>query len=160
MSKIEALVFFHILGAFLIVAGAGVGMASGLTMSRTDSVRVIRVFSGLSHRCESFVTLPGGLVTLITGVWLIADYPFFDLDEFWLWGSIVLWGVAVILGQGVQGTFLRRLHTRARSLEQQGVETSEELRLAAAAPVGAVTGMVLTVITIVFLYLMVARPGA
>lgn len=159
MSKIEVLVFLHILGALMLAGGAGVGMATGIGMSTTESVGAIRLLSSLAHRGELFVAIPGALLTLITGVWLIADYPFFEWDEFWLWGSIVLWVVASGIALGVQMPFVQGLHRQADQLEAEGVTHSAELREAAGAPTGKIGGMALTLLNVVFLYLMVFRPG-
>lgn len=159
MSKIELLVFFHILGAFLICGGAGVGMAAGMAMGRTTSVRAIGLLSITAHRAAFIVTLPGALLTLVTGSWLIADYRFFELDEFWLWSSYVLWVVSAGLDHGVLGPHLSRLHSMAKNLEQANTTDSEDLQKLANSPKSSITGMVLLVILIAFLGLMVFRPG-
>jgi hypothetical protein len=164
MDTFDWLIFFHILGVVLISAGAGIGMATGMAMPRTSSVRAIGAMSGLAARAEHFVTMPGALLTLITGTWFIVDdsgevFQQFDIGETWLWLSYVLWGIAVVLGEGVVARFHHDLHRRAVQLEREGVETSEELRAAAGAPVGSVTGMVLTVVLVLFLLLMVWQPG-
>jgi hypothetical protein len=158
MSKIEILVFFHVLGAFLICGGAGVGLAAGMAMGRTTSVRAISVLSVTAHRAAFVVTLPGSLLILLTGTWLIRDYRFFELEEFWLWSSYVLWVLSAGLDHGVLGPHLSRLHSMALGLEQEGVADSAELQSIANSPKAAITGMVLLVILVVFLGLMVFRP--
>ncbi len=72
----------------------------------------------------------------------------------------MLWFVATGLGTGVLGPFLRRIHERAAQLEADGVESSAELQAMASAPRGAITGNVLHLIILAFLYLMVFKPGA
>lgn len=164
MDKFDWLIFFHILGVVMIAAGAGVGMAAGMAMPRTNSVKTIKVLSGLAARAEHYVTSPGALLTLITGTWFIVDdsgefFQQFDLSETWLWLSYVLWVVAVVLGEGVVARFNHQLHRRAQALEAEGVDTSDELQAAAGAPIGSVTGMVLTLVLVLFLLLMVWQPG-
>ena len=158
MSKIEVLVFFHILGAFLICGGAGVGIAAGIAMGRTTSVRAIALLSNTAHRAAFVVTLPGSLLVLLTGSWLIADYRFFRMEQFWLWSSYVLWVVSALLDNGVLGPHLSRLHKTASSLEHEGTADSAELQALANSPQAAVTGMALLLILVVFLGLMVFRP--
>lgn len=158
------LIFLHILGVVLIAGGAGVGLATGIAMPRTDSVSSIGSMSLLAARAEHFATTPGALLTLITGTWLILDdtgapFQLFDIDETWLWLSYILWVVTAILGEGILARFNHQLHRRASELGMQGIESSEELRRAAASPVSSVTGSVLVVLTVVFLYLMVFQPG-
>lgn len=160
MSEFDVLVFCHILGVVVLAGGAGVGVATGIAMSRTDSVRSIATMSALAERSEHFVVLPGAILTLVTGTWLIADFESFEIGETWLWLSYCLWVVAVGLGEGVLAPFHRRLHQRAAALEAAGVERSAELEKAASARVGSLTGGVLTAVLLVFLYLMVFRPGS
>lgn len=164
MDKFDWLIFLHILGVVLISAGAGIGMATGVAMSRTSSVKVIGTMSRLAARSEHFVTMPGALLTLITGTWFIVDdsgefFQQFDLGETWLWISYILWGVAVVLGEGVLARFHHDLHRRAELLERDGVESSEDLQRAASSPVGSVTGIVLTIVLVAFVLLMVWQPG-
>lgn len=164
MDKFDLLVFFHILGVLLIAGGAGVGIATGIAMPRTTSVRTIGSMSALAARAEHFATTPGAVLTLITGTWFIVDdtgevFQQFDLGETWLWLSYIVWVIAVLLGEGVLARFDHSLHRQAAALEAQGVENSEELQAAANSPTSRVTGMVLTLLLLLFLYLMVFQPG-
>jgi uncharacterized membrane protein len=164
MNRFDWLLFFHILGVVLISAGAGIGMATGIAMPRTTSVKAIGTMSALAARAEHFVTTPGALLTLVTGTWFIVDdggevFQQFDIGETWLWVSYLLWLVAVVLGEGVVARFNHGLHHRAVELESEGIESSEELRAAAGSPIGSVTGMVLTVVLVAFLLLMIWQPG-
>jgi uncharacterized membrane protein len=158
VSKIDILRFFHILGAFLICGGAGVGIAAGIAMAQTTSVKAISLLSITSHRAAQFVTLPGSLLILATGTWLIADYPFFELEEFWLWSSYVLWVAAAALDHGVLGPGLTKLHAEAGRLNAQGVADSVELQTLAGDKRSRITGMVLLLLLVIFLALMVFRP--
>ena len=144
----------------VLAGGAGVGMASGIVMSRTDDVRTIGALSRVAERVEHFVTSPGALVTLVTGTWLLVDFDFFDVGQTWLWLAYVLWVVAVALGEGVLAPHNKRLHLEAEALARAGIERSAELQRAAASPRGTVTGLVLTLLLLVFVYLMVVKPGA
>lgn len=164
MSRFDVLMFFHILGVVLIAAGAGVGIATGIAMPRTSSVRAIGAMSGLAARAEHFATTPGAVFTLVTGTWFIADdtgesFQQFDITETWLWLSYVVWIIAVLLGEGVLARVNHDLHRQARALEAQGIETSDDLRRAASSRVAPITGGVLTLLLILFLYLMVFQPG-
>jgi Predicted integral membrane protein (DUF2269) len=164
VDTFDVLVFFHIVGVVLIAGGAGVGIATGMTMPPTASVRAIGAMSKLAARAEHFATTPGAVITLITGTWFIVDddgevFQQFDIDETWLWLSYVVWVVAVLLGEGVLARFNHRLQRQAEALEAQGIETSDELRAAASSPTGLVTGTVLTLLLLLFLYLMVFQPG-
>ncbi len=160
MSKLEILTFLHILGAFLIVAGASIGAATGIAMTRTTSVRAIGLLARISRQAELMAIVPGALIAIVFGTWLVVDLDAYDFNEPWISAAYVLWFVAIGLGTGVLGPLMRRIDERADQLQAEGVETSEELRTLASAPRGAITGAALHVIIVVFLYLMVFKPGA
>lgn len=90
MSLYEALLFFHVLGAFALVAGTtamapfalGWGQAA---LERTGAARLAMTGSILSG--------VGAVLTLVLGLWLVqkADYSFV---RFWILGALVLWAVA------------------------------------------------------------------
>src|SRR6476469_2803516 len=90
MSLYETLLFFHVLGAFSLVAGTaamapfalGWGQAA---LERTGAARLAltgAILSGI-----------GAVLTLVLGLWLVGnrDYSFF---RFWVLGALVLWAVA------------------------------------------------------------------
>jgi uncharacterized membrane protein len=90
MSLYETLLFFHVLGAFALVAGTtamapfaiGWGQAA---LDRTAAARLALTGSILSG--------VGAVLTLVLGLWLVdkASYSFF---RFWILGALVLWAVA------------------------------------------------------------------
>ena len=67
MSLREVLLFLHIVGTFLLVAGAGASTALGVRMGLTTSTQAIAIMSGLQHRVETFVTILGAVVVLVFG---------------------------------------------------------------------------------------------
>src|SRR3954469_14108143 len=90
MSLYETLLFFHVLGAFALVAGTtamapfalGWGQAA---LERTNSARL--AFAG--------AILPGigPALSLVLGLWLVGNvgYSFF---RFWILGALLLWAIA------------------------------------------------------------------
>jgi uncharacterized membrane protein len=90
MSLYETLLFFHVLGAFSLVAGTtamapfalGWGQAA---LERAGSARLAMVGSILSG--------VGAVLTLVLGLWLVHNvgYSFF---RFWILGALVLWAIA------------------------------------------------------------------
>jgi uncharacterized membrane protein len=90
MSLYETLLFFHVLGAFALVAGttamAPFAMGWGLAaLERVETARLALVGSILSGI--------GAVLTLVLGLWLVGNvgYSFF---RFWILGALVLWAVA------------------------------------------------------------------
>src|SRR6478609_8388598 len=90
MSLYETLLFFHVLGAFALVAGTtamapfafGWGLAA---LERAGAARLALTGAILSGA--------GAVLTLVLGLWLVGnrDYSFF---RFWILGAIVLWAIA------------------------------------------------------------------
>jgi hypothetical protein len=90
MSLYETLLFFHVLGAFALVAGTtamapfalGWGLAA---LERVGAARLALIGAILSGI--------GAVLTLVLGLWLVgnADYSFF---RFWILAALVLWAIA------------------------------------------------------------------
>src|SRR3954469_3057958 len=90
MSLYETLLFFHVLGAFALVAGttAMAPFALGwghVALERGGSARLAFIGSILSGI--------GAVLTLVLGLWLVgnAGYQFF---RFWILGALVFWAIA------------------------------------------------------------------
>jgi uncharacterized membrane protein len=90
MSLYETLLFFHVLGAFALVAGT-TAMApfalgwGGAALERAGAARLALTGAILSG--------VGAVLTLVLGLWLVknAGYSFF---RFWILGALVLWAIA------------------------------------------------------------------
>jgi uncharacterized membrane protein len=90
MSLYETLLFFHVLGAFALVAGTtamapfafGWGQAA---LERTGAAKLAMIGSILSGI--------GAVLTLVLGLWLVGNvgYEFFRV---WILGALVFWGIA------------------------------------------------------------------
>jgi uncharacterized membrane protein len=154
----NTLLFLHILGVFLIVGGAAVATAVGIKASKTSHTRTVAVLSTLSIAAERYVITPGAVLALVAGTFLVhrSGYTF---DQFWIVAAYVLWVTAISIGWLILGRHTSRLNRHARELMAQGVEQSDELQKEAAAPVGQVFGGVQNVILLLFIYLMVVKPG-
>lgn len=90
MSLYETLLFFHVLGAFALVAGttAMVPFALGwgqVALERANAARLALVGAAVSG--------VGAVLTLVLGLWLVGNvgYSFF---RFWILGALVFWAVA------------------------------------------------------------------
>src|SRR3954468_14034781 len=90
MSLYETLLFFHVLGAFSLVAGTtamapfafGWGLAA---LERMGSARLALIGSILSG--------VGAVLTLVLGLWLVGNVGYSFL-RFWILGALVLWAIA------------------------------------------------------------------
>jgi uncharacterized membrane protein len=100
MSFYETLVFFHVLGAFCLVAGTAAMAPFALgwgqvALDRAGSARLALMGSILSGI--------GAILTLVLGLWLVhkVGYSFF---RFWILGALVLWAIAGYSNGQVAGT--------------------------------------------------------
>ena len=153
----QTLLFFHILGAFLILAGAGAGTAAGIAMTRTDRVQTIGTLAQIGHTAERYANIPGGILTFVFGTWLVNEGGW-DFGALWISLAYLIWFVAMGLGTGVLARFNKRVHARADELTAEGIEESDELAAMASARTGPITGNILHILTLAILYLMIAKP--
>jgi hypothetical protein len=90
MSLYETLLFFHVLGAFALVAGttAMAPFALGWGAAALERISAARLAA-----TGSILSGIGAVLTLVLGLWLVgeADYAFF---RFWILGALVMWAVA------------------------------------------------------------------
>jgi hypothetical protein len=137
MSLYETLLFFHVFGAFALVAGTtamapfalGWGQAA---LERVGAARLAMIGSILSG--------VGAVLTLVLGLWLVGNvgYSFF---RFWILGALVLWAVAGYSNGRVGGI--------AREVTK-GEDSGQDLRT---------LWIVDTLGAILLLVLMVWKPG-
>ena len=90
MSLYDWLLFFHVFGAFALVAGTtamapfALGFGGG-ALERADKAKLALIGAGLSAL--------GAVLTLVLGLWLVGNvgYSFF---RFWILAAVVLWAIA------------------------------------------------------------------
>lgn len=158
MDSREVLLILHLIGAFLLTAGAGAATAFGIRAGTTTSTHVIAAVTSMSRRLEHFVIMPGALIALVFGTWLVIDLDY-EFSAGWISAAYALWIVSVLLGNLVLARHAKRVNLNALALLADGVEESETLRLEADEALPKATGILLNVFIIVFIYLMVVRPG-
>jgi hypothetical protein len=93
----DALLFFHLLAAFLLAVTVVTYTAVALGAATTGRTLFV------ADRCWDV----GGLGTLILGIWLALNLDQYEIWDGWILGAIALWFVATGLGQSTQ----RRLAT-------------------------------------------------
>ena len=150
----------HIVGAFMIVAGVGAETALGVLSGRTRSARMIAAMTQAQVAIERFLIIPGALIVIVFGTWLVARFDLYDFGDFWLVAAYVLWFLAMGIGGGILTRHAKRVNARAQALIAQGVEESEELRQEADTAQAKLFGMLLNVFLVAYVYLMVWKPGS
>jgi len=88
----DALLFFHLLAAFLLAVTVVTYTAVALGAATTGRTLFV------ADRCWDV----GGLGTLILGIWLALNLDQYEIWDGWILGAIALWFVATGLGQSTQ----------------------------------------------------------
>ena len=85
----DALLFLHVLAAFLLVGT--VVMRSSVALGAAAPPRTISIANLLWD--------VGGIGTLVFGIWLALDIDGYGLFDFWIIAAVVVWAVATELGR-------------------------------------------------------------
>ena len=158
MSREEILLFVHLLGVFVMLSAAGVSTAVGVATGRITRVRTAAFLLDLQQRVEWFVTLPGAVIVLVAGM-LLVDPAGYSLSDGWVNGAIVLLLLALVLDFGGLMPQNRRIARVAAQLLAEGTEVSDDVARLARSPRVMALGLALDLILVVFLWLMVVKPG-
>jgi uncharacterized membrane protein len=150
--------FVHMIGLVVLAVGVGIANLSGISMGKADSPRMLAMWSAINIRAERMFVLPGALILIIAGTILVHEQHR-SYGAAWIAAAYVLWVVAVGLGGGVLGRHAHAINHLATEEVAAGVETSTSAAALARSPKGPVLGMTLNVIVLVFLALMVFKPG-
>jgi uncharacterized membrane protein len=121
---VDVALFFHLLGAFVFVAGIVVAGVAHATARRCRHPNEIALLLGLARVAVLLVGL-GAAVVLAFGLWLV-DLSGHSLGEPWLVAALALFAAALALGAagGRKPPQARRLAAR---LTESGREASPEL---------------------------------
>jgi len=151
----DLLLILHISGAFLMAAAAGITTTAAVMAARAKTPAGIVTWLDLQRVSELFLTTPGAVIALVFGSWLVSEAGF-SFSEPWLSAAYTLWLVAMALDHGVFLRAIRRLRAEAAS----ATANVQALQSGLAAPRVRITGLALDASLLVFLVLMVTRPGA
>jgi uncharacterized membrane protein len=155
VTKYDWLLLFHLLGAFLFVAGAVVAGILQLAAMRREQPSEVALLLRLTQPAVIVVGV-GSLVTLGLGIWL-AEYIGYGVGEGWVVAAIVLWVVSGALA-GPAGRMLRRVRGLAERLAQDGDRPSPELRRAVGDPRPLLLNYTSFAALVAILVLMVWKP--
>lgn len=158
MELREVLLVGHILGVVAMAFGTGTGMLSTMAAGSSPDLRTI-VSTTRLELLGGRVTTFAAIVVFAFGVWLVIETSY-EFSEAWISASFVLWFIAMGLGGAVMARHARRVGEAAQAALGRGETTSAEVQADFAAPIAKVTGAVLLLMYVAFIYLMVAKPGA
>lgn len=160
MDTRELLLIVHIIGALLLAGGSLTATALAIYAGAGTSTHSIRFATDLQVKADRTMITPGAVIAIIFGVLLVLEVDHIDFSEAWISAAFVFWIIAGGLGSAVLTPHAKRIRDRADKLIADGVVESAELQAAFATPRVKAIGMALNLLLIVFVYLMVAKPGA
>lgn len=149
------LLFFHLLGAFLFVAGAVVAGVLQLAAIRRERPSEVALLLGLTRWGVLFVGL-GALMTLLLGMALANELDI-SLGEGWISASLALLVAAMLLG-AYGGRTARHARYLAQRLAGEGDRPSPELRALVAHRPSLLASYASTACVLAIIVLMVWRP--
>ena len=149
--------FFHLLGAFSLVAGTIVAGVAFETARRREAPAEIALLLGLSRIGVLLVAL-GTLLVLGFGLWLV-DLGDWGYGAGWVDAAIGLFVAAVVLG-GIGGQRPKRARKLAHRLASEGAPASAELRALLDNRAALAVNYLSALLLLGVLLLMVFKPGA
>jgi uncharacterized membrane protein len=158
MSLSEALLIGHIVGVVVMAFGSGTAMLASLSAgSRPDVGSILRAsqLELLGGRVTTFAAI----VVAVLGTWLVIEVEGIEFEQAWISASYLLWFVAMGIGGGVLSRHSRKVVAAAEAAQKRGETTSDALIAQFRSPVANIGGTVLGLMYVVFIYLMVVKPG-
>jgi uncharacterized membrane protein len=151
----EAVLFGHLVGVLLFVAGVFVAGAGFESARRRDQPAEIVLLLGLS-RSGVVLVLTGGLLLLACGLWLV-DLEDVGYGTGWVVAAIMLFLLALSLG-GFGGLGPKRARMLATALAEEGKPMTPQLRALLDAPLSRTANYAATGLIGAILALMVFKP--
>jgi uncharacterized membrane protein len=157
MSTFEFYLFGHLLGVFLLLAAAGLSTGTGIAVPRVRKANTVLTLLQLMRYSEIFVTSAGTILVVVFGGLLIEERDFSWGDP-WISAAFALLIVVLVIDHGYLMPQNRKAREMAEALGDGDV--SVELVQHLSNPVTVAAGVLLDLSFLVFLYLMVVKPGA
>src|SRR3954447_4527130 len=144
-------------GVFLVLGGAMFAGIFNLAALRRERPSEIVVLFNLT-RIAVISVMVGMTLTIVFGLWLVADLDFVEWSDAWVITAVILWFVANELGSNGGGG-ARRAGELAERLAAEGDQPSPELRASLRDPVSLAMSWGSGLVVIVILVLMIWKPG-
>ena len=157
MSKYDWLLFFHVTGAFLVLGGIVVAWVVGIGAARRERPSEIALLMRLATPAAAAIGA-GMLLTIVFGLWLVADLDVYKISDGWIVAALVMWALSGALG-GLGGRRDKATRMYAERLAAEGDEPSAELRARARDPVAFGLNLASTLLGLAILAVMIWKPG-
>ena len=158
MELDQLLLIGHLVGVFLMIAAAGITTAAALKVGRLASPAAVLPWLDLQRTSELFLTTPGAVITFIFGSALVGRE--YDFSQPWVSASYLLLIVLLGVDHGWFLRFVRGFRAEVAALAATGATDLGDLRAKWTAPLPTAIGIGMDASFLVFLILMVTRPGS
>lgn len=157
MKTHEFYLYGHLLGVFLLLAAAGLSTGTGIAVARTRSAKVALALLNLMRFSELVVTSAGTVLVVLFGI-LLVDKAGFSMGDGWISAAFALLIVVLAIDHG----FLMPRNKKGRQMAEALGDgpVSPELSKHLNDPLTVAAGALLDISFLVFLWLMVVKPGA
>lgn len=152
----EWALFFHLLGAFLLVSGVAVAGVAFEAARRRRRPSEIALLLGLSRAAVLLVAL-GGLLVLPFGLWLV-HLGHWRYGAGWVDAALALFLAVSILG-GIGGQRPKRARLLAERLAREEATASAELRALLDDRAARALNYLSAALLVAIVVLMVFKPG-
>jgi len=157
MSTAEFYLYGHLLGVFFLCGAAGLSTGCGIALARATNARSVVTLTSMIRYSELIGTSLGVILVLVFGFALVGKLDY-SMGDAWISATFTLLIIVVAVDHGYLLRQNRKAHEMADALGDRPV--SDELRTHLNNPVTTAAGVLLDLSLLVFLYLMIARPGA
>jgi uncharacterized membrane protein len=149
----------HVLSAFAYVAGILLFWVLIVAGWRTDTPEgTIRVAPVV--RVGNVAVAVGAVGTIVLGIWLALSYGGYGLWDGWIVAAIVLWVIAMVLGQRT-GVAYMQVMNKARELQRAGqTGPSAEILALNRTSRGLVLQSLASLVVLLLIIDMIWKPGA
>ena len=157
MDRYQWLLVFHVTGAFLLLGGAVFGGVLNVAALRRERPSEIVVLYRLIRIGVACISIGTGL-TIVFGLWLVADLDYVKWSDTWVILALVLWVAANALG-GIGGRREKATRELAERLESAGDAPSAELKARMRDPLTLALSWGSGVVVVAILAIMIWKPG-
>jgi uncharacterized membrane protein len=157
MSTYDWYLFGHLAGVFLLLAAAGLTTGTAIALPRQKRASTVVTLLEIMRWSEMAVTSAGAVLVVLFGSLLI-DEAGYEFGDAWISTAYVLVVVALAVDHGFLMPRARRSREVAAALGDAPV--SDELRRMLNDPLTTAAGVGLDILFVVFLWLMIDKPGA
>jgi uncharacterized membrane protein len=158
VDRYQWLIAVHVTGAFLVLGGATFGGILNFFAIRRERPSEVVVLYRMVRFAVSAISV-GMVLTLVFGLWLVADEELVKWSDAWVILALILWVLANAMG-GAGGRRETETRKLAQRLAAEGDASSPELRARMRDPLTLALSWGSGIVVIVILALMIWKPGS